>query len=175
MSGHDNDEADSGPPLVTNRTVDIAVATILLALSLLVISESLKLGRGWIEGQGPAPGYFPFYIALALGIGSAMNLVRAFMRVEKNGGEAFVGTLQFGRVLSVLVPTIGYVLAIQFLGIYVASAIFIAAFMTYFGGDSLFKSVAVGIGVPIAIFFMFEKWFLVPLPKGPLEAVLGLG
>jgi hypothetical protein len=23
------------------------------------------------------------------------------------------------------------------------------------------------------LFFMFERWFLVPLPKGPLEAWLG--
>jgi hypothetical protein len=25
----------------------------------------------------------------------------------------------------------------------------------------------------LALFLMFEKWFLVPLPKGPLEAWLG--
>ena len=34
-------------------------------------------------------------------------------------------------------------------------------------------SLAVGIGVPLALFLMFERWFLVPLPKGPLEALLG--
>jgi hypothetical protein len=28
----------------------------------------------------------------------------------------------------------------------------------------------------VAVFFLiFEKWFLVPLPKGPLERLLGLG
>jgi hypothetical protein len=36
------------------------------------------------------------------------------------------------------------------------------------------KALAVGIGVPVAIYFMFEKWFLVPLPKGPIEYALGL-
>jgi hypothetical protein len=27
--------------------------------------------------------------------------------------------------------------------------------------------------VPLTLFMMFERWFLVPLPKGPLEAWLG--
>ena len=33
--------------------------------------------------------------------------------------------------------------------------------------------IAIGIGVPLALFFMFEKWFLVPLHKGPIERLLG--
>jgi hypothetical protein len=73
----------------------------------------------------------------------------------------------------VLLPAFAYVALIQFLGIYVASAIFIAAFMVFVGGDNPLMAIAVGTGVPIALFFMFEKWFLVPLPKGPLEAMLG--
>jgi hypothetical protein len=32
---------------------------------------------------------------------------------------------------------------------------------------------AVSIGVMVAFFLMFEIWFQVPLPKGPLEAAFG--
>jgi len=28
--------------------------------------------------------------------------------------------------------------------------------------------------VPLVLFLVFERWFLVPLPKGPLEAFLGI-
>jgi putative tricarboxylic transport membrane protein len=31
----------------------------------------------------------------------------------------------------------------------------------------------IALGVPLITFLVFEKWFLVPLPKGPLEAWLG--
>jgi hypothetical protein len=31
----------------------------------------------------------------------------------------------------------------------------------------------VGIAAPLVLFLMFEQWFLVPLPKGPIEAMLG--
>jgi putative tricarboxylic transport membrane protein len=33
---------------------------------------------------------------------------------------------------------------------------------------------AIAIGMPVVTYIVFEKWFLVPLPKGPLEEWLGL-
>jgi hypothetical protein len=33
--------------------------------------------------------------------------------------------------------------------------------------------VALSVAVPVITFLIFEVWFLVPLPKGPLEAALG--
>ena len=80
----------------------------------------------------------------------------------------------FGRVLAVLIPSVAYVALIGYLGIYAASAIFILFFMVVVGRENLFKAVVVAAIVPIALFFMFEKWFLVPLPKGPVEEWLGL-
>jgi len=91
----------------------------------------------------------------------------------RGAGEIFVSLRPFGRVLAVLVPSIAYVGLIQYLGIYVASAIFIFAFMVVIGRENPFKGLLVGAIVPLALFLMFEKWFLVPLPKGPLEAWLG--
>jgi hypothetical protein len=34
-------------------------------------------------------------------------------------------------------------------------------------------TLSVAIGVPVAMFLLFEIWFLVALPKGPLERMLG--
>ena len=72
-----------------------------------------------------------------------------------------------------VVPTAVYVAAIPFLGIYVASALLIIAFMKWLGKYHWLMSIAVGVAVPILTFLMFEVWFLVPLPKGPLENFLG--
>jgi hypothetical protein len=41
------------------------------------------------------------------------------------------------------------------------------------GRENLIKALGVSVLVPLALFFTFEKWFLVPLPKGPLELWLG--
>lgn len=165
------EDGDDGRPLATNRAMEIVVALALLAGSAIVISDSIRIGFGWRDGEGPAPGYYPFWVAVILGVSSLINLVSA---VRGHGaGEIFVSMKPFGRVLAVLVPSLIFVALIGYIGIYVASAIFIFCFMTVLGRESVFKAFGVAIIVPLALFFMFERWFLVPLPKGPLEAWLG--
>ena len=76
-------------------------------------------------------------------------------------------------VLTMLVPTIVFVALIKPLGIYVASALYIAGFMIFQGKYRILPAALVSIGVPVVIFLLFEVWFLVPLPKGPIESMLG--
>ena len=178
---HDKDAEDDSRALVSNRTMEIVVALLLMGGSAIVISDSVRLGFGWQEGVGPAPGYFPFWVAVILGVSSLVTLVTAAL--GHGAGETFVSLRPFGRVLAVLIPSLIYValvggislgpVDVPRLGIYVSSAIFIAVFMIAVGRESILKALAVGVVVPLGLFFMFEKWFLVPLPKGPLEALLG--
>jgi len=77
-------------------------------------------------------------------------------------------------VLSVIIPTAIYVALVPTIGIYVASALLIAVFMKWLGRYGWGLVAGVSIGVPIIFFVLFEWWFLVPLPKGPIEDLLGL-
>lgn len=167
----EHEGAQEGRPLVSNRTMEVVVALVLLILCAIVIFDCTRLGFGWQEGEGPSPGYFPFYVAVILGIASVINLVVALR--GRGSGEVFVALRPFGRVLAVLIPSIVFVGLIQYLGIYVASAIYIFLFMIVIGRENPVRALAVAAIVPFSLFLMFEKWFLVPLPKGPLEAWLG--
>jgi hypothetical protein len=88
---------------------------------------------------------------------------------------AFVDREQLSRVLQVLVPAVVYVLVTVVLGLYVASAIYIALFMIVLGKYSPLKSVLIGVIVNAVFFAMFEVWFKVPLYKGTLEPLRFLG
>jgi putative tricarboxylic transport membrane protein len=173
MSNPGDSEANE-PSLVNVRSMDIIVALLMFGLSVVFMLDSWRIGIGWAEGTGPAAGFFPFYVCLVMALSSIVVLVQAAVAAGPDGAESFVSKRAMMRVLLVLIPTALYVLAIQFLGIYVSSALFIAGFMLA-SRDSPLKAILVGAGVPLALFMMFEKWFLVPLPKGPLEAILGLG
>jgi putative tricarboxylic transport membrane protein len=81
---------------------------------------------------------------------------------------------QLRQVMSVVVPTAIYVGSMPFVGLYVASIIFIGWFMRWLGGYRWLPTVAVAFGMPIVTYLVFERWFLVPLPKGPIEEWLGL-
>ena len=76
-------------------------------------------------------------------------------------------------MLAVFVPCLVYIAAMQWVGLYVASFVFIAVFMRWQGKFSIVKSVVTSAIVVAVLFVMFEIWFKVPLIKGPLEAALG--
>lgn len=154
----------------SHRGVEIGVAVAMAILALIGIYGSIKVGIGW-GAEGPRAGFFPFYVSLAVLISCAVNLAKTVL--SSDDGALFAEWGQIRQVLAVVVPTAIYVAAIPFLGIYVASALLIIAFMKWLGKYNWLMSIAVGVVVPILTFLMFEVWFLVPLPKGPLENFLG--
>jgi putative tricarboxylic transport membrane protein len=160
------------PALVSMRTADIVVACLFLVASAIVISDSIRLGFHWKPNEGPAPGYFPFYIAVAMAIASAINLARAVIS-KSEADETLTTRTGVFRMSAIFIPAVIYVFATSYIGIYVASAIYIAAFMYFFGKFAIWKALAVALSISFVSFMMFEVWFLVPLPKGPLEAALG--
>jgi putative tricarboxylic transport membrane protein len=160
-------------PAFGQKSAEIVVAAIFLLLGAIVIFDSIRLGARWAE-DGPQAGYFPFYIGLLVCIASAVNLVHAIIG-KKDAGRAFVGVTQLKMVLAVLVPASIYVALIVWTGIYAASVLFIAFFMRWLGKYAWWKVAAVSVGTMAVFFLIFESWFKVPLPKGPLENLLGLG
>ena len=173
MSTEGNHDASASPAVARNRTVDAVVAAILLVVGAVVIVESRRLGAGW-SSDGPGAGYFPFYIGLIICISSLGILYQSLLSKAADKGT-FVDREQLGRVLSVLLPVAVYIFVIVFLGLYVASAIYIALFMIILGKYNPVRSVVLGVVVSAVFFVMFEVWFKVPLFKGSLDPLRFLG
>ena len=156
------------------KSAELAVAALFFALGAIVITDSARLGIGWQEIHGPRPGYFPFYIGLIMCLASLVNVVRALL-VRGADNKTFVEVGQLKLVLSVLVPAMVYVLCVTWIGIYVSSVLFIGFFMRWLGKYAWWKVVVVSVVTVVLFYVIFEIWFKVPLPKGPLESLLGLG
>jgi hypothetical protein len=154
------------------RGGELIAALVLLALGAAVVVDSLRLGRGWGDA-GPQDGCFPFYVGLLICGASLVNAVRALgLRGPRN--PVLIESRAAWLVLCVLVPTALYAASIGWLGIYVASALFVGLFMRCLGSYASWQAAAVGTANSVFFFAIFERWFQVPLPKGPLEAWLGL-
>lgn len=156
---------------ISTRAMELIVAALFMALSVVVMWDSSRIGAGW-AADGPEAGYFPFYVALIMLLASAVTFVTNMTSATRDYSN-FVDRSALMLVLKVLVPTIVYVVLIGYLGIYVAAAIYIAFFMAWLGKYPIVKIAPIAVLVPVFLFMMFEIWFLVPLPKGPLEAALG--
>ncbi len=156
---------------LTQRSVEIAVALAIMLLGIITVYGSILVGIGW-GAEGPKAGFLPFYIGLFI-IGScAINLFSIFAAGESD--RLFAEWGQLRQVMSVVVPATVYVFLVDPIGIYLASFLLIAVFMKWIGRYSWATTIGVAIGMPLVSYMVFEKWFLVPLPKGPIEAMLGL-
>ncbi len=160
-------KATDGP---SHRGVEVGVAIAMAAFAGIVIYGSIKAGINW-GAEGPRAGFFPFYIALFILLASAVNLFTALIDLPRD--KLFAEWGQMLRVLWVVIPTAIYVALIPNIGIYFASALLIALFMKWLGKYQWHIVALVAAGVPLGTFLVFEKWFLVPLPKGPVENWLG--
>ena len=156
---------------VTTRGMELVVAGFFMAVACLVMYDSLRVGAGWAS-DGPEAGYFPFYVGLIMFIASAVTFAVNLLS-RKPDLSNFVERSSLVLVLKVLVPTFVYLVVMYYLGIYVSSALYIGLFMMWLGKYSLAKAIPVAVLIPLALFWLFEIAFLIPLPKGPLEAALG--
>jgi putative tricarboxylic transport membrane protein len=169
MTDRSQERPETGP---AHQLVEAAVALLALGFGVLVLVGSLKVGINW-GAEGPRPGFFPFYISLFIIAGSAINLVHTWSGSNVRRG-IFSSWAQLLRVLSVVVPTAIFVALVPVLGIYVASALLIVVFMMALGGYNAWTTLPIAIGIPVIAFTVFERYFQIALPKGPLEAWLGL-
>ena len=165
-------EVSGNEHTVTTRTMEIIVSGLFVILSLVIMYDNWRIGARWAS-DGPEAGYFPFYIGLIMLLASAATL---FINIFAKSADrsTFVERSQLKQVLQVLIPTAIFVFLIWLIGIYFAAAIFITFFMWWLGKYPLYRILPIAIFVPLALFLMFEVYFLVPLPKGPIEDWLNL-
>ncbi len=156
---------------LSHGAMEAIAAVGIFAVGVVMMIDNYRIGAGWAP-DGPQSGYFPFRIGAILCFASVVVLFQSVYGKQRSG-KVFVSWERFRRVLMVLLPTALYVLAIQFVGMYVASTFFIAAFMRVMDKSGWPKTVLVSVGVNAMLFWMFEIQFTVPLRKGPLEALLG--
>ena len=156
--------------LLTRLTMEIAVAVAAALAGAMVCYGSLGIGTGWGDA-GPQPGYFPFYIGLFIAIASCGVLIEAVI-AQRQRPQVFLTREQGHRILTFFLPMLGFVAVSMVLGLYVGLALYLFGTMTLQGGYRIGKALAVCASTIVIFYYVFEKWFQVPLLKGPIEALL---
>jgi putative tricarboxylic transport membrane protein len=151
------------------RAANFVTASLLMLLGGVVLFDAVRLGIGW-GSDGPMSGFFPFWLALIMLVTCGIIIVQTFLRASRN---AFVTWKQLVPVLQVLWPATAMVLLINYVGLYVAAGLYLGFYMKWVGRHSWLAVVVLSVAIPVTTFMIFELWFLVPMPKGPLESWLG--
>lgn len=150
------------------RRAEIACAVALLIVAGVVGWEAIRLDIGWGD-VGPKGGFFPFWLAVILGSSSLFVLAQAVWSSTQRTGGAFVTHERLRLLLVVLVPIALVVPLIEIVGFYLTAFLYLFFYIRWTGRKPWFVTGAISLLFPSAIYLVFEKWFLIPLPKGLLD------
>ncbi len=158
--------------MISRYTAEIGTATLTAGLGLAAVIGALEFGIGWGDA-GPESGAFPFYMGLLVVVASVGTLIQATL--GRHGLQSVLLHREGAkRVASFFMPMLAFVVAARLLGLYVATALYLAFVMRVQGKYHLVTSIVSGIAAAVMFYLVFEVTFQVPLLKGPLEAALGL-
>jgi len=148
------------------RKANIFVAMLFFAVGVVILYDSIRLGFKW-GMSGPEAGFFPFVLAIGLLICSTIILIKGIMTYRKGGEEEpLVPEGGLKPILWVLIPSTIMVGLTALIGLHLAALCFLAFYMRAVGKIGWLKVALVSVFVPLGLYILFDKLFLIPLPQG---------
>jgi hypothetical protein len=170
MSAESSEVADRH--VLSRSTAEIALAAATFSFGAVVVHGSLEFGIAW-SSSGPSAGSFPGLAGTVICLASLANLVQAVRRREA-GQAPLLTRAHMRRILAFVGPMTLFLAAAYFVGLYVASAVYLAGVMIGQGRYKVWQGIVTGLAAALFFYVVLERWFQVPLLKGPLEAALGI-
>lgn len=156
------------------RRADVAMAAGFLLISVVLLREARRLPI-WTS-EGPGAGFFPFWLSVGVAVSAVIVFAGSLRAVAANGpGGPFIPPHAWKPLLVVFTPMVAIILFLNYLGLYLGGAIYLMGYMWLVGRFRWPIILLVSILVPLALFLIFERWFLMPLPKGILLEYLLYG
>lgn len=157
------------------RKAETGMGLALVIVALVLLREALRLPVAW-TGIGPGAGFFPFWLAVGVSGIAIVIFLRSLRPVAGSGGDArFIPAYAWKPLFVVFLPMVAVIAFMNYLGIYIGGALYLAGYMWLVGRHPWRSIILVSVLVPLVLFFVFERWFLLPLPKGALLELLLYG
>lgn len=147
------------------RSAERLFAALLLLTAGALVREASRLPVAW-TATGPGSGFFPFVLAVGVGFNAFLVLARSLRSTPAGQGGPFMPPGAWWPLLAVFLPIAAVVALIDYLGIYLGGAFYLAGYTWFVGRHRWLTIVLVSALVPLALFLIFERWFMMPMPKG---------
>lgn len=150
------------------RKAEFVMAVVLAIFSLYLMWKSAELPVGWISGEGPGGGAWPFWLSAIMLICTGLILYNWYRRTSppSQSDEVFMdrGTVvAVGLVAGALIVTVALFYVI---GVYGALPLFMIFYVRILGRHGWGPTAAMAIIAPVATFFFFDVALKITLPKG---------
>ena len=150
------------------RRAEFITAGVLAIMSIYLMWKSTELNVGYIKGEGPGGGAWPFWLS---GIMLVCTMVIAFNAMRRTSPpsqstEPFLDA--YGKKMLLLVGggIFGFIALVDIISMYGAMCVFLIYYLRFLGRHTWRMTMAISILIPVTFFFFFEALMRITLPKG---------
>jgi putative tricarboxylic transport membrane protein len=144
-----------------------------------VAGIALILGSGWAMREalhlqyysslGPGPGFFPFWIALLLGLLGGVMLYQASVRPSlPSAGRVLPDRAGGQRITALVIALCAPILVLELLGFRLTMLAFMVAVLKILGCRGVVVPALIAVAGSFGVYHVFVQWLGVPLPLGRL-------
>ncbi len=150
------------------RYGEIATAGVLALFSIYLMWKSTELSIGYISGEGPGGGAWPFWLSAIMLLCCVMIAFNWWRRTSppSQSEEPFLDGYGWRMIVLVGGGIVVFVGLINIVSLYGAIAIFLLYYMRYLGRHGWALCLAVALVTPVLFFFFFEGAMQITMPKG---------
>lgn len=150
------------------RRGEFITAGILAVLSIYMMWKSTELNVGYIKGEGPGGGAWPFWLSAIMLVCTGLIVLNAVRRTSppSQSTEPVLDAEGRKMLLQVFGGIFVFVALVGIISMYGAMLVFLFYYLWFLGRHSLKLSLTISILTPIVFFFFFEGLMRVTLPKG---------
>ena len=153
------------------RRAELIMALAMGCFSGYLMWKSAELPIGWVSGEGPGGGAFPFWLGAGMLLCCIWIVVRWVRRASppSRSDEPYMDGPGFKLFLVVAGSLTAMVALIHVIGVYGAVPLFLAFYMRFLGGHRWLLTGVLAVATPVVTFLFFEIALKITLPKGYTE------
>ena len=153
------------------RRAELVMALAMAVFSLYLMWKSAELPIGWIAGEGPGGGAFPFWLSAGMLVCTLVIIGRWLWRTSplSQSDKRFMDGHAFTLFLLGAGSLTAMIGLIHVIGVYGAVPLYLAFYMRIMGRHAWPTTAAIALVTPVIAFFFFEIALHITLPKGYTE------
>jgi len=150
------------------RLGEIVTAGVLALLSIYLMWKSTELEIGYIKGEGPGGGAWPFWLSGIMLVCCGVIAYNWAKRTSppSQSTEPVLDAFGIKTIVLVFGGILGFVALIKIISMYGAMMVFLLYYVGFLGRHKIWVTLSISILTPILFFFFFEALMRITMPKG---------
>ena len=153
------------------RRAEIITAALMAGLSLYLMFKSMELPIGWIPGEGPGGGFWPFWLAACMFGSTIWVAINWFRRSSppSQSEEPYLDSYAMKMFILVGGGVTAMIGLVEIIGMHLAAAVFLIYYIRFLGGHSWKVTLGIAVPTPVVTFLFFDIALRKFLPTGLMD------